>query len=325
MVELIKGLAQVRDALTLIAFLALVLLLAFRTKKVPELFFGLLRDKLTRQQFYALCHRFMTFSFVAFLALLPLAVISQVLGHLTQPTALTLSDLRRELATMQVADEQKRHAEAQYKLGIDRLGERDLTGAIASLQESIKTLPTLTAQEMLTYLYRQKRDFANASVAWEAAVKTARERGDALALARLDNDGAPGSVPDAEGEHDLIGAKNPLPKGGNDYESAQAISPGLYECAGPEVCEWWYKLGLRAGQRLLVKFRSPPKGGLAGMTLSGTNGEILNHKGDGPDTMRGNAGPAGTIYQFDLTVVASGMYFLRPIADPKTVYRIEVQ
>ena len=34
MVELIKGLASVRDGLTLIAFLSLVLLLALRTKKV---------------------------------------------------------------------------------------------------------------------------------------------------------------------------------------------------------------------------------------------------------------------------------------------------
>ena len=40
MTELIKGLAHVRDGLTLIAFLCLVLLVAFRTKKVPELFFG---------------------------------------------------------------------------------------------------------------------------------------------------------------------------------------------------------------------------------------------------------------------------------------------
>src|SRR5262249_28684134 len=87
MTELIKALVQVRDALGLIAFLALVLLLAFRTKKVPELFFGLLRDKLTRQQFSALLHRFMTLSFIAFMALLPLAVLSQVLSHLTQPSA----------------------------------------------------------------------------------------------------------------------------------------------------------------------------------------------------------------------------------------------
>jgi len=51
MTELVKGLIQVRDALTLIAFLSLVLLVAFRTPKVPELFFGLVRDKLTRQEF----------------------------------------------------------------------------------------------------------------------------------------------------------------------------------------------------------------------------------------------------------------------------------
>lgn len=58
MIDLIKALVQVRDALGLIAFLALVLLVAFRTKKVPELFFGLLRDKLTRQQFFDIAASF---------------------------------------------------------------------------------------------------------------------------------------------------------------------------------------------------------------------------------------------------------------------------
>jgi hypothetical protein len=325
MVELIKGLAQVRDALTLIAFLALVLLVAFRTKKVPELFFGLLRDKLTRQQFYALTHRGMTFGFVGFLALLPLAVISQVLGYWTQPNALTLSDLRHELSNVKASEEQKIHAEAQYKLGMDHLADRDLTGAIASLQESVKALPTLTAQEMLTYLYRQKRDFANASTTWEAAVKTARERGDALALVRLDKDGVPRSVPDAEGEHDLIGAKISLPKGGDDYESAQTISPGLYECAGPDVCASWYKLTLRPGQQLLVKFRNPPAGGLAGITLFGTNGERLDVKGDGPGTLYGNSAPGGTMSRVAFDVTAGGTYFLRMNANPKSVYRIQIQ
>ncbi len=57
MPELLKGLPQVRDGLTLIAFLSLVLLVAFKTKKVPELAFGLVRDKLTRQQFSMLLHR----------------------------------------------------------------------------------------------------------------------------------------------------------------------------------------------------------------------------------------------------------------------------
>jgi hypothetical protein len=38
-VGLINGLVHVKDALSLSAFLALVLLVAFRTKRVPEMFF----------------------------------------------------------------------------------------------------------------------------------------------------------------------------------------------------------------------------------------------------------------------------------------------
>src|SRR5947209_6537820 len=148
MVELIKGLASVRDGLTLIAFLSLVLLLALRTKKVPELVFGLVRDKLTRQQFYALLNRVLTLGFIAF-----------------------------------------------------------------------------TAQEMLIYLNRQKGDFAGAAAAWEGAVKLARERGDAVALARLDNTGVPADLPAREGDTDLIGSSTPFAKGGEDYETAAALSP----------------------------------------------------------------------------------------------------
>src|SRR5580765_1136931 len=116
MTELIKGLVHVRDALSLIAFLSLVLLMAFRTKKVPELFFGLVRDKLTRPQFSAHLHRFMTLGFLAFLALVVLAVVAQVLSHMTQPSALTIDDLRRELAKTTAPEEVKIHAEAQFKL-----------------------------------------------------------------------------------------------------------------------------------------------------------------------------------------------------------------
>src|SRR3974377_1484731 len=135
-VNLIKGFVQVRDALTLIAFLSLVLLVAFKTPKVPELFFKLLQNKLTRQQFSNLLRRAMTLGFVAFIALVALAVVAQVLSHLTSPNALTIGDLRSELAKTQSPEDQKVKAEAQYILAMDRLNQRDVEGAIASLRDS---------------------------------------------------------------------------------------------------------------------------------------------------------------------------------------------
>lgn len=326
-VELIKGLVQVRDALTLIAFLSLVLLVAFRTQQVPELFFNLLRDKLTRQQFSSLLHRFMMLGFAAFIALVLLAVLAQVLGRLTQPNALTIDDLRNELAKSQATQEEKIHAEAQYKLAMDLLNQRDFQGAIVSLQESIKAIPSLTAQEMLTYLYREKRDFTSEAAAWEAAVKTARQRGDSIALVRLDTVSASGPTLNAEGEHDLIGSSTPLPKGGDKYEAAMPLLPGFYTCAERDGCSAWYGVNLRAGQKLTVKLRSPPppSGGLGGIEIFGTNGQPVTHAGNVSGTMRGNAGPASSIDQTEWVALESGKYFLLTNADPNTVYLIQVR
>ena len=323
---LIKGLVQVRDGLTLIAFLSLVLLMAFRTQKVPELFFGLVRDKLTRQEFSALLRRFMILGFAAFLALVALAVLAQVLSHATQPGGLTIGDLRSELAKSEAAEEQKIHAEAQYQLAMEKLNGRDFDGAIQALEASIAAIPSLTAQEMLIFLYRQKGDLGSASNAWEAAEKTARKSGSAIALARLDNAGAPRAIPSAEGDHDLIGHSAPLPKGGEGFESAVKIPPGFYSCAGSSPCfGWWYTLYLGTGQTLEVKFRTPATGGLAGVSIYGTNGQGLKSAGDSPGTMRGNAGPGSSIYQCSWTAPASGWHFLRIGADPGTVYRLTIR
>jgi len=292
--DLLKGLVHVRDGLTLFAFLSLVILVAFRTKKVPELLFGLVRDKLTRNQFSALLNRFMILLFAAFVIVVLLATLAQVLNQKTQARVLTIEDLRNELARSSASEDQKLHAESQYTIALEKLAKRDLDGAIASLQDSIKAVPTLTAQETITYLYRQKGDFRNESTAWEGAVKLARAKGDTLALVRLDNAAVPESIPDMEGEHDLIGPGASLPAAGDTYETATTIDPGLYRCIKEGGCFWpWYKVDLNAGSTLQVKLRSPPTGGLTGATIFGTNGEQLTAAGDSFDAMRGNAKPRG--------------------------------
>jgi hypothetical protein len=325
MTELIKGLPQVRDGLTLFAFLSLVLLIAFKTKKVPELAFGLLRDKLTRQQFAALLHRVLVLGFAAFVVSVTLAVVAQVLTQKTKPGTLTIDDLRHELTTVSASEEQKVHAESQYMLAMQKIGQGELTNAIAALQESIKAVPSLTAQEMLTYLYRQQHDPAKAAQAWEAAVKTARQHNDKLALARLDNFGFPKSLPEAVGEHDLIGASEPLPAGGARYESATPIRPGLFECTAKNGCfGQFYGIELTPGQRLVIRLRRSPNGGLAGGGIYGTNGDPVAWAGDGFDAMRGNAGPAGAIYEMSYAAGAKGTYFFRTSCDPGTVFRIRI-
>lgn len=326
MTELIGAIVGVRDGLTLIAFLSMVLLLAFRTKQVPEMFFGLVRDKLTRDEFARLLRRFMILGFVAFLALVALAVLAQVLAARTQPGALTIDDLRQELAQLEQPEEVKVRVEAQFHLAQTLVAERDLDGAIAALQASIEAVPTRTAEELLASLYRQRGDHANAAEAWGDAMLIAREQGDAVAQVRLDRTAPQAAPPEStvEGETDLIGNSTPLPAGGDRFETATPLEPGLYACGGG-CFDMYYVLPLESGTELGIRLRSPPDGGLAGVIIYGTNGQSLAGVGDGPNTMRGNAGPPSTIREVSWTADVSGPHYLRPTADGGTVYRIRVQ
>lgn len=312
MTDLIKGLVQVRDALTLIAFLALVLLVAFRTPKVPELFFGLVRNKLTREQFSRLLRRFMILGFLAFVVLAVLAALSQILNSRTQPGTVTLEDLRKELSKLQVPAEKKLHAESTFATGVDLLSKKDFDGAIAALKESIEAVSTLTAQETLALLYKEKGDSNNAGSSWESAMKLARERNDSLAQARLDRILISRSKIPQEGETDLIGNSSPLPKGGDRYETAPEILPGFYNC--PDACSSMFKITLRGGQILHAHLR----GGYnpAGINFFGTNGQL-----------QGTASVDGyfKIATADWLAPADGWYFLRVWSnDVGAVYRISV-
>lgn len=64
----------------LIALLSLVLLIAFKTKRVRELFFRLLRDDLTRTQFDALVRRAVPILLVVLLFTASMAFLGQLLS-----------------------------------------------------------------------------------------------------------------------------------------------------------------------------------------------------------------------------------------------------
>src|SRR5260370_31961768 len=149
MAELVKGLIYVREPLALVAFLGIVLLAACRIKKVPELFFGVVRDKLTRQHFSQLLSRFMYLGFAAFLVLGLLAYAGQLLSSKTQPGSLTLDDLRRELSGLKNPPEEKLRAESNFATAVELVSKNDFEGAIASLQKPLPAIPTQAAQELL--------------------------------------------------------------------------------------------------------------------------------------------------------------------------------
>jgi len=273
MVDLIRALIQVKTPLTLFAFVSLVFLAAFRTKRVPELFFGLAKEKLTKERFAQLLHRFMVFGFVAFVLLCAMAVMSQVLGSKTQPQPLTLDDLRDELKKSDASEDQREAALKAYADGLAYVQQHDFAQAIQALQKSIEAIPTLSAQTTLAYLYQKQGDQENARKYAASAQSLANQRGDSLALVRLQQLSDRGS---GEGADGMVGAKKPFPEGGKSFEEAVAISPGRYittrDLAGGQF--FYYKMRLKAGQTLQIDFRSPDTGGQTWASIYDANGDF---------------------------------------------------
>ena len=102
--ELIKALINIKDPFTMLAFLAVVVLLALRTKAVPELFFGLLKDKLTKEKFAHLLHRMMVYGLTVFVVLAGLAVLAQVLAYKAKAQPSSNAEMVAELKNLK-ADE----------------------------------------------------------------------------------------------------------------------------------------------------------------------------------------------------------------------------
>jgi len=252
------GLIQVKDPLTLFAFISLVFLVAFRTKRVPELFFNIAKEKLTKERFYRLIHRFMLYGFTAFALLCASAIAGQLLALKTQAKPITLDDLRSELARSKASDSQKDSALTSYSDGIAYIQQHDFDKAIQSLQNSIQQVPTLAAHYTLAYLYQKKGDVENAKTHAVAAQSIAARNDDSLGQLRIQRltSSPGGSAPtNAEG---WLGDKKPLPDGGKRFEDASWISPGLYVLnTGLGANDFrYYKIRLKEGQTLVVDMKS---------------------------------------------------------------------
>lgn len=273
MVDLMRALIQVKDPLTLFAFVSLVFLAAFRTKKVPELFFTLAKEKLTKERFSQLLHRFMLYGFTAFVLLCGSAVAGQLLALKTQSKPITLDDLRAELKNINVPDAQKQTALTSYSEGVAFIQQHDFDKAIQSLQNSISQVPTLAAQYTLAFLYQKKGDTQNAKTHAAAAQSIATLNGDRIGELRVQQLAfSPGGSAAAENPS-MVGAKAPLPDGGKTPEEATWISPGLYvlnsQLRGSDYR--YYKIRVKGGQTLVVDMKTSDTGTYAGASIYDAN------------------------------------------------------
>jgi hypothetical protein len=267
MSDLIKAAVSIKDPFTLFAFLALLLLIAFRTKSVPEALFRLVGEKMTREHFSQQMRRAFLYVFLAFLALCGLAVTGQVLGYMTTAKAASVNDLKQELAIRRADDSASRQAMEEYQRGLAQAEDQKLSDAIASLEASVKAVPTAAAQETLALFYQKAGESRRAIQLAGQAVSTAREAGDAIRTAKaervLSAVSASGSAPVTVSKScpsgaALVGPKLDLPPGGDSFESATALVPCVYKgVLDTQNGQWqYYKLSVPQGQTFHVVMRT---------------------------------------------------------------------
>jgi tetratricopeptide (TPR) repeat protein len=286
MAELIKVIVSIKDPFTLLAFFAVVLLIAFRTKKVPESVFRLLGQKIGRDRFYVLVNRTLLYSFAVFLVLCGIAVLGQVLSYMTTARTASIEELKQEVERRKANDAAAQRAIAEYEKALALSQDDRVSEAIASLEASLKAVPTATARETLALLYQKAGNRDGAIRLAEQAVAEARDSGDAVKTVKAERllasvrtppqVMASQSCPPGAG---LVGAKLSLPAGGDNFETASLLVPCVYngqfdiESSQPK----YYKATLKGGQTLRVTLRTRDvRADSTTVKLHGPDGGILN-------------------------------------------------
>ena len=265
MTELIKVIVSIKDPFTLLAFFAVVLLIAFRTSTVPESVFRLVGQKVGRDRFYVLLNRTLLYAFAVFLVLCGIAVLGQVLSYMTTARAASVEELKGELALRQADAAAAQSAITEYQKALELSRNDKLGEAITSLEASLKAVPTATARETLALLYQKAGNRDGAIRLAEQAVSEARDSGDAVKTTKAERLLASVTTPPQRmasqpcpPDAGLVGAKLNLPPGGDDFETSPLLVPCVYsgQFDVEESQPKYYKVGLKSGQTLRVVLRT---------------------------------------------------------------------
>jgi tetratricopeptide (TPR) repeat protein len=287
MADLFKGLIQVKDPLTLFAFVTLVMLAAFRTKGVPQLFLKLVLGGLGPDQKSLLLKGFMRYGFAAFVLVCGIAGAGQVLAYAGRNRPYSVEEVQKQIDRSETAAPQKQAAAAAYAKGLSLLDKGQFDLAIQCLQDSLDAVPTLAAQYTIALAYRDKKDTDNAAKFAAGALVTAKSQGDPLAVVRAEQlvkstatapvaEGAaphmpPANEPSGNGKPGMLGPKSPFPTGGKSFDDATSIKAGRYiwtEHLDEQVFRY-YRINLKAGQTLSIDFKTPNTVGPSGRWVSG--------------------------------------------------------
>ena len=291
MTELLRGLIQVKDPLTLFAFVTFVMLVAFRTKGVPHLFVKLVLGRLSPEQISLLLKRSMRYGFTAFVLVCGIAASGQVLAYVGRSRPFSVEDAQKQMEKNGVAAAQEQAAADAYSKGLSLLDRGEFDLAIQSLRGSLDAVPTLAAEYTLALAYQHKNDKDNAAKFAADALTTAKSQGDPLAVLRVEqlvkSAESAASAPVSSqrestgGKPGTIGPASPFPAGGRSLEDATPIKVGRYiwkEHLDEKVFRY-YKINLKAGQTLSIDFKTSDAQAPTGYWLSG-GATIYNQDGE---------------------------------------------
>ncbi|MBI2210420.1 MAG: hypothetical protein HYU47_07450 [Deltaproteobacteria bacterium] len=282
MAELIKALVNVKEIFALAAVMVFAALFAFRTKKVPELFFALLKEKLTRESFSHLLNRFLLLGFIAFALLCGVTIVGYVMANRTQPQAPSIEEFKAEIQKLKGSEAEMKRATEAFEKGIQHLEKQELKQAIQFIAISDVQTATSTAQFTLAYLYGQEGNDGRAREYAAKARVLAEKRGDAVNLVKIDRLVARLDRPvekERPGEG-MIGGEKELPPGGTTFNDAKPISPGLYKTSRRVEKKVYFRLNLNTHQTLEITFRTPDVDyPYANVSIYDKDGGLLKHGG----------------------------------------------
>lgn len=272
--ELIKAAINIKGPFALFAFIALLILIAFKTKAVPEMLFELLKTKLTREHFHHLLSRFMSYTLVAFVSLCAVAALGEALARRTRAMP-GLEEFRAELGELRTQGDVNRSAIEQYSLALSLIDRDHFDDAIKALNASIAQVPTVAAQLTMAQVYDRTGRHELARQAAAGAEDLATNRGNVIGEVKAHELSksiaahevkATGSTNSQSHGSSLLGVKTPLPRPGDSFETATRIEPGSYIGQVDYAKLGYYSITLSAKQKLSITYRLP-NGGASRMSI----------------------------------------------------------
>jgi hypothetical protein len=282
MADLIRALVNVKEIFALTAVIVIAALFAFRTKKVPELFFALLKEKLTRESFSHLLNKFLLLGFIGFVLLCVVTIVGYVMAYRTQPQAPSVEEFKAEIQKLKTSEAEMKRASEAFEKGIKHLEKQEWRQAIQFVAISDVQTATSTAQFTLAYLYGREGDDERARE-YAAKARTLAERhGDAVTLVKIDRLVARlnQSAREERPREGMIGGEKELPPGGTAFNDAKLISPGLYKASRRVDKRVYFRLNLNVHQTLEITFRTPDVDyPYANVSIYDKDGSLLKHEG----------------------------------------------